>query len=317
MAVSANDNAPSQAPPLVVLVGPTAAGKTGVAIHLARKFDAEIVSADSVQVYRLLDIGSAKPTPGEQGRAKHHLIDVLWPDQDFSAADFAAEADEIIADVHRRQKRIIIAGGTGLYVKALLEGLFEMEPELTAKAKEVRARLLNEEAASPGALYSRLRTIDPEAAERISPQDIVRTSRALEVYEVTGRPISELHHASGQKPRYPHLMIGLDRPRDELYQRIEERCDRMLRLGLFGEMRRILSFGYSPELKPLRSLGYRHVGDLLAGRVGRAEMRRLFIRDTRHYAKRQLTWYNKNSTIWWRHPADLKQIEARVADFWS
>ncbi len=302
---------------LVVLVGPTAVGKTAVALELAGRFDAEIVGADSVQMYRLLDVGSAKPTPEEQGAVPHHLIDVLWPDEACSAADYMALADKAIARIHARGRRALVVGGTGLYLRALLDGLFEMNPADTAAARLIRDRILAEEEDSPGALYRRLNEVDPEAAARISPADVLRLSRALEVFEATGRTVSELRSSQTPGPRYEHLIIGLDRPRDELYQRIDRRGRAMLARGLFQEVRAILLRGFDPDLPALRSLGYRHCLDLLRGRLGRAEMERLFLRDTRRYAKRQLTWFRKNDNIWWGHPDDPAAVIRRVESFWG
>jgi tRNA dimethylallyltransferase len=302
---------------LVVLVGPTAVGKTAVALELARQFGAEIIGADSIQMYRLLDVGSAKPTIAERREIPHHLIDVLWPDEDCSAVDFAGLADEAIASVHARGRRVLVVGGTGLYLRALLEGLFEMTPEATAAARRARAGLLAEEVDAPGSLHRRLTEVDPEAAQRISPADVYRLSRALEVFEATGRPISALRGDGPPGPRYEHLTIGLDRPRDELYDRIDSRGRAMLAGGLFDEVHSILRRGYDPDLPPLRSLGYRHCLDLLRGRSSRAEMERLFLRDTRRYAKRQLTWFRKNDNICWAHPGDQAAIVRRVGTFWT
>jgi tRNA dimethylallyltransferase len=302
---------------LVVLVGPTAVGKTAVALELARGFDAEIVGADSVQMYRLLDVGSAKPSADERRAAVHHLIDVLWPDQECSAADFAVMADAAIADIHARGRRVLVAGGTGLYLRALLQGLFEISPEDTAAARRIRVELLAREADRPGSLYARLQEVDPEAADRISPADVLRQSRALEVFEATGKTISQLQGDGRFQPRYQHLIVGLDRPRDELYERIDRRGRAMLSGGLFREVLKILERGYDPDLTPLRSLGYRHCLDLLRGRLGREEMERTFLRDTRRYAKRQLTWFRKNDNIWWSHPDDSAAVIGRVGSFWT
>jgi tRNA dimethylallyltransferase len=302
---------------LVVLVGPTAVGKTAMALEVASRFDAEIVGADSVQIYRLLDVGSAKPTPAERQAVPHHLIDVLWPDEACSAAQFAALADEAVAQVHARGRRVLVVGGTGLYLRALLDGLFAMSSADTAAARQVRTRLLDEEETSPGVLYRRLTEVDPEAAALISPADVQRLSRALEVFEATGTTISELRGSQPPGPRYDHLIIGLDRPRDELYARIDQRGRAMLAGGIFGEVHSLLRRGYDPDLPALKSLGYRHCLDLLRGRLGRAEMERLFLRDTRRYAKRQLTWFRKNDNIWWGHPDDPAAVIRRVGTFWT
>jgi len=302
---------------LLVLVGPTAVGKTAVAIHLAQRFDAEIVGADSVQLYRLLDVGSAKPTPDERRAVPHHLIDVLWPGETCSAADYAALADAAIADIHGRGRRVMVVGGTGLYLRALLHGLFALTEAQTAAARRVRARLLAEEAQKPGVLFRRLREADPATAARLSPADTLRVSRALEVFEVTRRPISELQAETPDAMRYAQLVIGLDRPREELYARIDRRCRDMLRPEFFAEVAGLLRRGYDPDQGPLASLGYRHLIDLLQGRVSRIEMERLFRRDTRRYAKRQLTWFRKDDTIWWCHPDDRAALVERTGQFWT
>jgi len=295
---------------LLVIVGPTASGKTGVALRLATLFGAEIVSADSVQVYRGLDIGSAKPSAEERARVPHHLIDVVEPDQAFDAATFRALATQAIEDIQGRGKNAVVAGGTGLYVRALLGGLFGSPP----KDPELR-RALVEEARERGreALWQRLAEVDPEAAGRIHARDLVRVVRALEVVELCGRPLSQLQaeHGFGEQ-RFGYAKIGLRVPRAELYRRIEERLEAMLAAGWLEEVRALLS-RWGPQARALQSLGYRHLVAHLQGRLSLPEARALILRDTRRYAKRQLIWFRAEPDITWVEPGG-PELVARASE---
>jgi tRNA dimethylallyltransferase len=284
---------------LLVIVGPTASGKSGAALGLAERFGAEIVSADSVQVYRGLDIGSAKPTPEERRRVPHHLIDVVGPDEPFDAARFRALATLAVEDIWGRGRRAIVAGGTGLYVRALLGGLFPSPPSDPELRRRLRA-----EAAERGraALWERLAQLDPEAAGRIHPRDLIRVVRALEVIQLTGRPLSELQAAHGfGEAVFRYRLVGLRLERAELYRRIEARLEAMLAAGWLEETRGLLA-RYGPEARALHSLGYRHLVAHLEGRLGLAEARDLTFRDTRRYAKRQLIWFRAEPEITWLAP---------------
>jgi tRNA dimethylallyltransferase len=297
---------------VAVLVGPTAVGKTTVALDLAEVLGAEIVNADSMQVYRELDIGTAKPTPLEQARVRHHLVDVADPDESYDAARYAAEAREVIAGLHRRGVPPLVVGGTGLYIKALLAGLFRQEEAVRA----VRPRLARELADHGlAALLARLKSLDPATAQRLAPGDTYRILRALEVVEATGCPISELHaaHDFGDRP-YLTLKLGLDLPREELYRRIEDRVEAMLALGWLEEVRRLLK-RYPAGIKPLQALGYRHLVAYLEVRLPLPEAIEQTQKETRRYAKRQLTWFRADPEIRWFHPGQGEDMLALLRDF--
>lgn len=297
--------------PLLVIVGPTASGKSGLALRLAQEHSAEIISADSVQVYRGLDIGSAKPTPQERALVRHHLIDVADPDEPFDAARFRELAAQAAADIASRGHKAIVAGGTGLYVRALLGGLFPSPPKDAElrRALQLEARRLGREA-----LWERLSRLDPESARRIHPRDLVRVVRALEVVQLSGRPISELQagHGFAERP-YRHLKLGLKLERAELYRRIEERVEAMLAAGWLEEVRALVS-RWGPGAHALKSLGYRHLVAHLEGRLSLEEARALTMRDTRRYAKRQLVWFRAEPDIEWFAPDD-PELPARAGGF--
>jgi tRNA dimethylallyltransferase len=297
---------------VAVLVGPTAVGKTAVALDLAEALGAEIVNADSMQVYRELDIGTAKPTPAERGRVRHHLLDVADPDEHYDAARYAAEAREVIAGLHRRGVPPLVVGGTGLYIKALLAGLFHQE-EVVHQVRERLARELADQGLP--ALLARLESLDPVTAQRLAPGDTYRILRALEVVEATGRPISELHaaHDFGDRP-YTTLKLGLDLPREELYQRIDDRVKFMLSQGWLEEVRRLLK-RYPAGLKPLQALGYRHLVAYLEVRLPLPEAIEQTQKETRRYAKRQLTWFRADPEIRWFHPSQGEDMLALLRDF--
>jgi tRNA dimethylallyltransferase len=299
-------------PKIVVIAGPTASGKTAAGLQLAERFDGEIVSADSIQVYRHMDIGSAKPTDRERERIRHHLIDIRNPDEDFSAGDFVREARDAISDVLRRDGLPLIVGGTGLYIRLLLGGI----AELPIGDPELRARLLEQERNTRGILPRRLAAVDPVSAERIAAGNLSRIVRALEVFELTGKTISDIQRAHGLQDRpYEHLFVCLIPERRLLYERIENRVDSMIEDGLVEEVSALYARGYSPKLNSLQSLGYRHVGMILSGEMEREEAIRLMKRDTRRYAKRQLTWFRSEPEVMWFDPEDITGIGATVSCF--
>lgn len=286
--------------PLIVIAGPTASGKTGVALALARRVDGELVGADSVQVYRGFDIGSAKPTPEELGGIPHHLIDCLDPDEAVDAMGFARLADAAIADITARGKVAIVVGGTGLWIRALVRGLVDVplpDPEIRGA--------LEAEAESKGApaLHERLTSIDPIAAERIHPNDALRIVRALEVFEQTGRPLGELQreHALGA-PRYPNLFVVLDRDRDDLDAAIESRLDTMLEQGWVDEVRALLE-RWPADARAFGSVGYAQIVKHLREGTPIDETRQRIRKVTRTYARRQRTWFRSEPGIDWRADA--------------
>jgi len=302
-------------PRLLILSGPTGSGKSGLAIELASLFGAEILSADSMQVYRGMDIGTAKLPTSERKGVTHHLIDIVDPDQEFNAALFLSRALPIIDDCQRKDTPIIVVGGTGLYVKALMGGLFRCP----ASQRELRRDLWEEhKERGLASLYERLCRIDSKAAERIHPMDAIRVIRALEVIDLTGRAFSELTQEHGfSERRFATLHLCLHVNREVLYGRINTRTLSMIDAGLVGEVEGLLSKGYSPELKPIKAIGYRHIVGYLKGDWNLDEAARLIQRDTRRYAKRQITWFKADPEVFWVNPEDRSKIIDTVRAFWQ
>lgn len=299
---------------IVIICGPTASGKSELALRLAHTVDAEIVNADSMQIYRGLNIGTAKPAASQQSEIRHHLIDLIDPDQQFSAADFATSADAAIKDIHLRGKKAIVVGGTGLYIRALVNGLVDSP----GGGGEIR-KALQDEAVRDGneVMLQRLRQVDPELAAGLHPNNMVRIIRALEVYRLTGVPLSRYQKEHAFAPRrYTTLQIGISVDRGELYRRIDERVDKMFAEGLLKEVEGLLAAGYGPDLKSMRSIGYKEAAAHLAGELSFEEAVRLIKRNTRHYAKRQLTWFNADPDIlWFVYPEKFGIIQKHVIDF--
>lgn len=301
---------------ILIVCGPTASGKSALALELAHILDAEIVNADSMQVYRRLDIGTAKPSSDQQTEICHHLIDVIEPDQQFSAADFAQAADAAIADIITRGKRVIVVGGTGLYIRALLHGLVD-SPGGHGSLRQA----LQEEADVAGnvAMLEQLRLVDPELAATLHPNNLVRIIRALEVFRLTGIPLSRYqkeHAFAGQ--RYTALQIGISVDRPLLYKRIEERVEQMMTAGLMEEVCGLLSAGFGRDLKSMRSIGYKEAAACRAGELSAEEATRLIKRNTRHYAKRQMTWFKADPDIlWFEYPDNSGTIIQHVIDFYE
>jgi len=278
---------------VIALMGPTAAGKTGLAIEIARRFAGEIIGADSMQIYKYMVIGAAAPSRDELTRVPHHLIGVIEPSQPFTVADWVERATGAIRDISGRGLTPILAGGTGLYFRALFDGLFEApepDPEIRLKLKE-RARKEN--------LYPELERIDPAAARKIHPNDTYRITRALEVYYQTGIPISEHWRKQQPSEELDALRIGLDLPRAELHQRINDRAQRMIEAGLIEEVKELRKKGYKRDIWPMRHFGYRYVWAYLEGEIELDQALQLLSRDTRRYARRQLTWFRAIPGIRW------------------
>jgi tRNA dimethylallyltransferase len=297
---------------VVVLVGPTGVGKTELGLALAEASGAEIINADSRQIYRRLDVGSAKPTAAQRARVPHHLVDVVDPDASFDCAAFRRRALAAITDITERGRRVLVVGGTGLYVKALLHGLFEGPPRDAA----LRGQLEAEERAVPGSLHGRLARVDPRTAARVHPRDHVRVIRALEVYERTGVPISAWHERHAFRgDDLTALILALDLPRPDLYARITARCERMVADGLIDEVRALYAAGYDPRLPALQSPGYREIGEYIRGSLDLPTAVARMAQATRRLAKRQLTWFRRDAHAVWL-PPDPDRVAARVRAFW-
>jgi tRNA dimethylallyltransferase len=300
-------------PKIVIICGPTGIGKTSVAVELARHFNGQIIGADSMQVYRYMDIGTAKPTAEEQARVVHHMIDIIGPDESFDAARYAELAGMKIFELDRQKITPFVVGGTGLYIKALLHGLFDAE----VFDADVRRRLKQEaDAHGIKCLHERLGRLDPESAKRLHPNDSYRIIRALEVVETTGKPISRYHreHGFSEQP-FQALKIALNTDRAVLYARINERVDAMIAAGFLEEVKSLLARGYSANLKSMQSIGYRHMVDFIQGRSSWDACVRTLKRDHRRYAKRQLTWFGADPQIIWKDAVQVEEIKLLVEKF--
>lgn len=283
--------------PLIVITGPTCSGKTGVALRLSDNHPIEVVSADSMQVYRHMDIATAKPSRAERARLPHHLIDVVDPDEEFNAGMFSAQASKIIAEVRSRGKIPVIVGGTGLYIKALVYGLSPAPPGSAGLRSVLRSMA---DKSGNRHLWTMLDRLDPDTAKITNENDRVRIIRALEIAFVTGKRPSAIHQGHGfSKPLYEARLVCILPERDRLYGDIDSRVVRMIDAGLVGETEKLLAMGYEPGLRSMQTLAYRHVIEFLASRISLDCAISLIQRDTRHYAKRQMTWmrsHNANSS---------------------
>jgi tRNA dimethylallyltransferase len=288
-------------------------GKTGSAIELARRFGGEIVGADSMQIYRFMDIGTAKPTMAERSQAVHHMVDIVDPDEDFNAAVYARRSDRCIQTLAGMSKTALVVGGTGLYIKALVHGLTEGIPADPLIRDQLQVEL---NTLGAPAMHDRLKAVDPGAAERIHPNDGYRILRALEVLEITGRSMTSHHGDHGfSQPRYHALYVGLTMPREKLYGRINQRVDRMVAEGLVEEVSLLLEKGYDPALKSMQSLGYRHMVDYIQGRLSWDDTVRTLKRDHRHYAKRQMTWFGANPEMNWIYADQFQDTVDLISAF--
>ena len=298
--------------PLICIVGPTAVGKTEIAIQFAQHLDAEIVSLDSRQIYREMDIGTAKPTPGQRGAVPHHLIDCVEVDQSFSVAEYQRLADAAITEIHGREKQVMAVGGAGLYFRGLIDGLFD-GPGADAKIRSKLQREADEH--GNAALHERLRQCDLETADRVHPNNRVKVIRALEVYELTGKPISALQEQwKTDEPRYPFRAFGLNMPREMLYRRIEDRVDQMVEVGLIEEVKRLLDQGYPRDCGAMQSFGYKELIEYLDGTRTLDEAIALLKQNTRRFAKRQLTWFCNDPRIEWLDISEFSSMEGIVGN---
>ncbi len=297
--------------PWLILVGPTSVGKTNIASLMALELNTDILVADSRQVYRGMNIATNKPTPSEQKRVARHLIDLVEPDTSFSAGAYKREAESAIARLEKDGKPILIEGGTGLYIKALLYGLWE-GPQRDATLRQTLLDLEQKEGV--GALHRKLAEVDPISASKIHFRDLSKMARALEVFYITGRPISSFHeeHRFQSNRKRSFLIIGFRRDRSDLYRKIEERVDQQFQSGLVLETKRLLQKGYSPALPSMRALGYKQVIPYIHGETRLEETVSILKRDTRNYAKRQMTWFSADPNIEW---IDIKEAESPEETF--
>jgi len=303
-------------PRVVILLGPTGTGKSKLAIEWAEELGGEIISADSMQVYRYMDIGTAKPGVDDQKRVRHHLIDLVTPDQPFHAALYRTLGRKTVDQLYEKKTPIWVVGGTGLYIKTLAEGIFSSS-KIDPSVREALKKEAEEK--GTGTLYEHLKKRDPKTACFLHPNDLFRIVRALEVLDSTGIPISfyREQHRFGEKP-YVTLKIGLEMSRDVLYQRIDERVDQMLEQGLLQEVEGLMGMGYGPELKPMQSLGYKQMVQYLLKEIDWDEAVRQIKRDTRRYSKRQLTWFKADPEIrWWDRPTDRRKLMLEIKSFWE
>lgn len=300
-------------PRLICIVGPTGVGKTKMALELAGRWGGEILSADSMQVYRHMDIGTAKPTREERGRIPHHLLDVVDPDEPFDASRYIGLARKAIEELQRQRKPVFVVGGTGLYIRALLGGLIDGPRADDALRRELKQEMTDRGKAH---LYGKLQARDPRAAGRIDPHDGVRIVRALEVLELTGRSIVEhqQEHHFRDAP-YEVLRIGLRLDRERLNERIDRRTEQMIADGFAEEVRWLLDKGWGESLKSMQSLGYRQMIGCIAGRQSLQQAAELIKRDTRRYAKRQMTWFAADREVGWLDPGDVEAASARIGPF--
>lgn len=299
--------------PGIILLGPTGIGKTEISLKIAEKFSCEIISVDSMQVYRYMDIGTAKATPEERRRVTHYLIDIVDPDEDYNVARFVEDASLAGQKIRKHGNIPFFVGGTGLYFKGLLEGLFEV----IGIDESIRGDL--RQALSSGNrhdLYEELKACDPVSASRIHPNDSHRLLRALEIFRATGVPWSQYLKKQQQSPLLENVLkLGLTCDREKLYKKINKRVERMIDQGLLDEVKKLLAMGYDGNLKSMQSIGYRHMVNYLEGRWSWQEAKELLARDTRRFAKRQYTWFSRDPEILWFEPAQQEKIFAAISTY--
>lgn len=294
-------------PKLVVILGPTAVGKSKFGVEIAKRIGGEIVNADSLQIYRHLDIGTAKLSGDEREQVPHHLIDIVNPDEEFNAGIYRKSAKLLIQELHRKSAKIIIVGGTYLYVRVLLYGIIEG----ISADNEIRNNLRNLKSAfGVSYVYEKLKSLDPDSASRIHPNDYMRIERALEAYCLTGEKMSELQGRHGFKENdYEVLKIGLFEEREVLRRKIDERVEKMIREGLVDELKKLRDMGFGKDLKPMQSIGYRQINHYLDGEITLERAIELIRRDTKRLAKRQMTWLRSDRDIQWYHlPEDSEKV---------
>jgi tRNA dimethylallyltransferase len=297
---------------VIVLAGPTCSGKTSVSIGLSKHFPSEIISADSRQIYKFLNIGTAKPSPEELNQTRHHLVDCFTPDQEYNASKFEIDSLKLIEEIFNAGKAPVVAGGSGLYIKALVYGIFnsvDADEEFREELHEKRKNFGDEY------LYEELKKVDPESALKMLPQNWKRVMRALEVFHLTGVPICKLQENYKRDTGYNFIQFGLNWNRALLYKRIENRVDIMIENGLVEEVKNVLLMGYTKELNSLNTVGYKEIISYLEGEISLERAVELIKRNTRRFAKRQMTWFRKDNRIIWldiNTEEDLQTIPQKV-----
>jgi tRNA dimethylallyltransferase len=291
---------------VIVIVGPTCSGKSYLGLKLAQQINGEIISADSRQIYKRLTIGTAKPSSKELQKVKHHFINILNPHEDYDANKFSIDTENVIDDVHKRSKTAIVAGGSGLYIKALIDGIVDSADKDENLRKELLAK---KEKYGNEFLYDELLKVDPISAEKMLPQNWKRVIRALEVFYLTGKPIWQHHSSQNKNSKFSFYQIGLDWDREALYTRIEERIDKMIEDGLVDEVSGILNDGYDKNLNSLNSVGYKEIISFLEDEISLIRAIELIKRNTRRYAKRQITWFRADERIKWFNVSSSADID--------
>ncbi len=301
---------------IIVIVGPTAVGKTYVSVELAKKLGTEIISADSAQIYRGMDIGTAKITSGEMHGIKHHMIDIVEPDENYSVSDFKEDSEKIIDSLIENGKIPIIVGGSGLYVNSLIYDLDFGNAKSDKKIRDYYMYYYREH--GEDALYEKLQKIDPASAEKIHKNNVKRVIRALEVYDITGTRFSELN-TDIRKPsnKYECILVGLSMDRKILYERINMRVDNMISCGLPDEVRKLLSMGYSKDLVSMQAIGYKEIVDYLEESITLEDAVNTLKRNTRRFAKRQYTWFLKDENVKWFDVNNIREIDLTVNEIYE
>lgn len=300
---------------IIIVAGPTAVGKTKYSIELAKAFNGEIVSADSMQIYQYMDIGSAKPTKEELSQAKHYLVDEIDPRREFSVAEYQVLAKRYIEQIFASGKTPVVSGGTGLYINSLL---YDMDFSVMPKQADFRKQLEREaELHGVEFVHDKLKALDPDAADRIHPNNLKKVIRAIEVFETTGEGIREFRESFVPTEDYGCILIGLNRDREELYRRIDERVDQLMNVGLVEEIKSLLDKGLTENSISMKGIGYKEIIAYLHGEYDQAEAVRLVKQNTRHYAKRQLTWLRRYQDMIWFNLSEYRTVDAALSDIFE
>ncbi|WP_019227017.1 tRNA (adenosine(37)-N6)-dimethylallyltransferase MiaA [Sedimentibacter sp. B4] len=301
---------------IIVIVGPTAVGKTYVSIELAKKLGTEIISADSMQIYKGMDVGTAKIKTEEMQGIKHHMIDLIYPDENYSVSDFKREAEKNIDEMISRGKVPVIVGGSGLYVNSLIYDLDFSNAKSNEKLRDYYTYYHKEH--GEDALYEKLKKIDPESAEKIHKNNVKRVIRALEVYDLTGRKFSETNTDIRKKSsKYDFILIGLSMDRKILYERINQRVDKMINEGLVEEVKSLIDKGFEKNLISMQAIGYKEIIEFLEGNITFEEAVNILKQNTRHFAKRQFTWFLKDENVKWFDIEDVNKIDASLENIYD